>query len=941
MPVIEVPNKKGEYKNNPIVTINELHTDVKVVGNIATTTTTITLKNNSNRILEGRVIFPLPEGVSISGYALDINGKLREAVPVAKTKAKEVFESIEKRRVDPGLIEKVQGNNFRTRVYPINPNQTRKLQISYHQLLEDTAENYVYHLMTNSKEKLPHFHLKVTVFDQVVTPKLKESPHGSFTFLRNGNNWTAEIKKKNFLPSDNLTVYLPKKNNEIKAVFQPATNSSFYFLANVDLPHQNSLKKKPKSIALVWDNSLSGLGRNHQKELELLDLYLKWLGKVDVQVYELNNTFSKRKNFKIIKGNWDSLKSYLTHLSYDGGTDFETIEPVSEDEIILFSDGISSFGDLNKIWDKPVYTVVATPKANYQNLIKLAMNGGVMLNLNERSAKNLLSNLTTQNLQFLGIENNASVSDVVSSNVTITNNSITVTGIMSTQKTNITLKFGNNNKVAFKKVIALDANSSKTNHWDISKFWAQYKIADLERQVGNYDEEIENIAKQFSIVTNNTSLMVLENVQDYVRYQIPPPSELTEEYNRIRKEDGQRLVENRKNRMRRAEDMMGELKAWWSKDFKPKKVYPKTDTVPINQDGYVLEEAAEINSYNDSASEREAKEVRSESSSSNAMVASNKMMKIDKPSGKVTIIDVKSDKEYMKLFDGKNSNEIYAQYLENRPHYFSTPSYYFDVAQLLWNDRADLALKVISSIADLGLEDEELYKLLAYQLKNKKVYGKELWVTKKILEWRPFDPQSYRDYALALEDNGKYQEALENLYKVITNTYTEEIASRDTGIEEVILMEINQLISRRKSYLNSSDINPKLIADLPVQIRVVMNWNKDNTDIDLWVTDPNGEACSYKNKETNIGGRLSEDFRGGFGPEQFLLKKAIKGKYKIETNFFAENQVSVSGPTAIMAEVYIDYASGNQERKTIVFQSEKKKGGERNQNKVFIAEFEF
>lgn len=130
------------------------------------------------------------------------------------------------------------------------------------------------------------------------------------------------------------------------------------------------------------------------------------------------------------------------------------------------------------------------------------------------------------------------------------------------------------------------------------------------------------------------------------------------------------------------------------------------------------------------------------------------------------------------------------------------------------------------------------------------------------------------------------------------------------------------------------------MADLPVNIRVVINWNKDNTDIDLWVTDPNGERCMYSNNETKIGGRLSNDFTSGFGPEQFLLKKAVKGKYKIETNFFGENQVSISGPTAIMAEIFINYATGKQERKIVVFQN-KTETDRGNKEGVLIGEFEF
>jgi uncharacterized protein YfaP (DUF2135 family) len=125
-----------------------------------------------------------------------------------------------------------------------------------------------------------------------------------------------------------------------------------------------------------------------------------------------------------------------------------------------------------------------------------------------------------------------------------------------------------------------------------------------------------------------------------------------------------------------------------------------------------------------------------------------------------------------------------------------------------------------------------------------------------------------------------------------------------------------------------------------VNIRVVLNWNKDNTDIDLWVTDPRGEKCMYSHKSTEIGGRLSKDFTEGFGPEQFLLKNAVKGKYKIETNFFGEQQVSISGPTTLMAEIFLNYASGKQERKIVVFQSDKKGSGGNN-NGILVAEFEY
>jgi tetratricopeptide (TPR) repeat protein len=310
-------------------------------------------------------------------------------------------------------------------------------------------------------------------------------------------------------------------------------------------------------------------------------------------------------------------------------------------------------------------------------------------------------------------------------------------------------------------------------------------------------------------------------------------------------------------------------------------------------------------------------------------------------SGRINMKEVKSSAEYMKFFnDLKDPEAIYQVYLKNRKEYENLPQYYFDISQLLFkNNNKKLGVKILSSIADLEIEDEELYKLLAYKLKQAEVYDKELFATQKVLEWRPFDPQSYRDYALALEDNQEYQGALDNLYKILTQSYTKELANRDDGIEEIIIMEINQLISNYGNKLDLKNINPKIIAELPVNIRVVINWNKDDTDIDLWVTDPNKERCMYSHKETAIGGRISDDFTRGFGPEQFLLKKAIKGKYQIQTNFFGENQVGIAGPTAIMAEVFINYATGKQERKIVVFQNQK--DNKQKGDGILIGEFEF
>ena len=303
----------------------------------------------------------------------------------------------------------------------------------------------------------------------------------------------------------------------------------------------------------------------------------------------------------------------------------------------------------------------------------------------------------------------------------------------------------------------------------------------------------------------------------------------------------------------------------------------------------------------------------------------------------IPIPRIRSDRDY--ILQINSATNPYAEYLTLRETYMETPAFFFDVSDFFFNKREhETGLLVLSCLATLGLENVELQKMLAYKLKERGLYATELFITRTIKDRLPTDPQSHRDYALALQDNGQYQEALEHLNNILYGAYSPDDADLYFGIEEVVLCEINNLISRHKEKLDLSAINQNVIADLPVDIRIVINWNKNNTDIDLWVTDPNGEKCYYKHKLSALGGWLSEDFFYGYGPEQFLLRNAAKGTYKVEAQFWGERRQMPPGPTTIMAEIYMYYSDKRQERKVITVQSGEKG---KDSDGVLIYEFTF
>ena len=80
----------------------------------------MTFFNPNRRALEGEVQFPLLPGQSMAGFARDINGVLRDAVPVDKARGQAVLEDVIRGNIDPDLLEAIQGNNFKLRACASN-----------------------------------------------------------------------------------------------------------------------------------------------------------------------------------------------------------------------------------------------------------------------------------------------------------------------------------------------------------------------------------------------------------------------------------------------------------------------------------------------------------------------------------------------------------------------------------------------------------------------------------------------------------------------------------------------------------------------------------------------------------------------------------------------------------------------------------------------------
>jgi uncharacterized protein YfaP (DUF2135 family) len=82
--------------------------------------------------------------------------------------------------------------------------------------------------------------------------------------------------------------------------------------------------------------------------------------------------------------------------------------------------------------------------------------------------------------------------------------------------------------------------------------------------------------------------------------------------------------------------------------------------------------------------------------------------------------------------------------------------------------------------------------------------------------------------------------------------------------------------------------------------------------MDLHVVEPSGEEADYSHNRTTIGGLVSRDFTQGYGPEEYILRRAMHGRYVIKANYYGSSAASLIGPVTLHVDVYTNYGRKNE-----------------------------
>jgi tetratricopeptide (TPR) repeat protein len=288
-----------------------------------------------------------------------------------------------------------------------------------------------------------------------------------------------------------------------------------------------------------------------------------------------------------------------------------------------------------------------------------------------------------------------------------------------------------------------------------------------------------------------------------------------------------------------------------------------------------------------------------------------------------------SNAPYLTRLRAVAADEMYRHYLDERGSHANSTAFILDVADLMFErGQPVLATRVLSNLAEMDLENRQVLRILGQRLLQANRADLAVPVFRQVLALAPDEPQSQRDLGLALAAAKQPQAAVDALYEVARRQWP-----RFPEIELIALAEMNAIIATSAEPLNTARIDPRLLKNLPLDLRATLSWDTDNSDIDLWVTDPNGERAYYGNPLSYQGGRMSHDITGGYGPEEFSLKRAKPGKYVVQAQFYGHNQQIVSGATTIQLALSTGFGTPQQRQQGVTLRLKDRK------DQVFVGEF--
>ena len=950
--IIRVPDRAANEKPTEI---GSYKVDARVNGMYATVSTEFTVYNPNSRAFEGELEFPLPDDAVVSGYAIDVNGVLVDGAVVEKQKARIAFEKEVKKGIDPGLVEQVKGNAYRTRIYPIPAQGTRQVRVVYTTPLTIAPNGDAALALPMPKTKLAQRDISISVASGMPAPAV--GGLGDKRFESAEAVWRVESHDTDITPSENVLVAMPNLADVVTAV--EVDKGDIFFSASVKVPSRGDgdvAGAAPAKFRIIWDASGSRSAEDIAAARKLVDALPE---SASYELHVFRNALEPAQTL----GSRAELIAKLDTLAYDGGTDFDPLAAVAAQKFdgptLFFTDGMDTMNGALPEFGANSVAVLSGAARDVSAMRRIC--GGRTLNLDIVNGEDALKQILVS-APVVSAVNGDNLRAVEGIGLAAAGR-VTVVGKMSdfTSQATVVLSDGRQIPVTFN-------TTAVPNGRTIATAWATRRVDELSPRAADNRDELLAIGRRFSIVSPVSSMIVFERLEQWLEYDIEPPESLAEMHASWldrRPSEGEKQAEMLRKQQNWDSQLTNEWNArvaWWN-DPVPKRNLLK-ELFDDNGDGMLLERgrmaeapmagAAMMRADEDMAEEEavadEAGAAGGGAGFGGLLVDGAKSAGSQRSVGaSITVKAWDPQTPYITAIKDaytidKTPESLYAEYLRQRVNYAQSPAFFLDCAGLFFREnQPKLGVRILSNLSELRIDDVGMLRIYAWRLREAGDYDAAIMILRKVARLRPDEALTWRDLALTLTMRGKQthnaadiQEALELFHKTAFTAW-----ERDDALWTALiaLEELNELVAwtKREQWDGEApripEFDNKFAQNLDTDLRIMMTWDADNTDIDMHVVEPSGEEVYYAHNRSRTGSLVSHDVTTGYGPEEFLHKIAPKGKYTVSTKYFASHQQSLVGPATITVTFYTNWGRPEQKSQTMSLRLDKAK------DKIVVGEY--
>jgi Ca-activated chloride channel family protein len=538
------------------LTLTALRVEVQVKGATAATRIRQTLRNDNSWVAEGDFLLPLPEGASISDFALIDGDKRLTPETLDANQARQVYQDIVRKMRDPGLLEYQDRQTVRVHAYPFQPGQTRDVEISYNQTLGGTADLVKYQLPLRwagwSRSSGTSFVLSYDIDSNFDLGTISSPTYGVSVRRSDDRHASGSYEATMTSFTNDFTLNIGRRVGDFGASLQcfPAQGGEDgYFLLSLLAAAPQSGKVVPKDVLCIIDKSGSMSGEKIQQAKGALRFVLNQLKPAD------------RFNLVIFSDAVDSVfkdmqpangaplaqaQARVDKLDADGGTDINSalkagaamLKPDGRPTYVIFmTDGLPTVGETD------VSNILTAAKGSFHKDVKLFVFGvGYDVNttlldtlsvdhkgsatyvapgedieqkVSEFYARISSPALTGIKLELAGLD----TYDVMPRELPdlFHNNELFITGrYRGTPSGTVKVSVSGLSGPERKTFTASIASGVGTNNNQVPRLWATRKVSFLLDQLhlkGENPEllgEVDRLATRFGIVTPYTSYLITE-----------------------------------------------------------------------------------------------------------------------------------------------------------------------------------------------------------------------------------------------------------------------------------------------------------------------------------------------------------------------------------------------------------------------------------------------